>query len=88
VGHTLRSSGLLRVKVSQDRVFQFASKLMEVRRRVVYVAPTRRLRRGQVEDGRIDAMDCVGLCYPCFIVFFVLVPRGVLVFYYFAWAYK
>jgi hypothetical protein len=38
VGHTSKSSGLLHVKASRARVSQFASKLVEVRRRVVHVA--------------------------------------------------
>jgi hypothetical protein len=75
-GHTSRSSGLLHVEASQARVSQFASKLMEVRRLVVHVAPSWWLHRGQVEDGRVDATGCVGPCYPCFAVFFVLGPRG------------
>jgi hypothetical protein len=38
-----------------------------------------------VKDKQVDAMDCVGPCYPCFVVFIVLGPMGILVF---AWAYK
>jgi hypothetical protein len=30
-------------------------------------------------DGRVDATGCVGLCYPCFIVFFLLGHRDVVV---------
>jgi hypothetical protein len=33
-----------------------ASRLAEARRRVVHVAPSQRLLRDQVEDGRVDAM--------------------------------
>jgi hypothetical protein len=43
------------------------------------VAPSRRLRRRQTEVGRIDAMDCVGPCYPFFTVFLLLGSRGVVV---------
>jgi hypothetical protein len=43
------------------------------------VVPSQRLRRRQGEDGRVDAMGCVGLCYPCFTVFFLLDPSGVVV---------
>jgi hypothetical protein len=50
-GHTSRSSCLLRVEASRGRIFQFASKLTDVRRCVVHVEPSWRLRRGQVEDG-------------------------------------
>jgi hypothetical protein len=45
------------------------SRLVEVRRRVVHVTPSLRLRQTQVDDGRIDAMGCVGPCYLCFAVF-------------------
>jgi hypothetical protein len=43
------------------------------------VAPSQRLRRRQAEDGRVDATGCIGLCYPCFAVFLLLGPRGVVV---------
>jgi hypothetical protein len=33
----------------------------------------------QVEDGRVDAMDCVGPSYPTFIFFNVLVSSGIVV---------
>jgi hypothetical protein len=36
VGHTLRSSGLVRMEASRDRIFQFASRLMKARRRMVH----------------------------------------------------
>jgi hypothetical protein len=58
-----------------------ASRLVEARRRVVHVAPSRRLRRDQVENGRVNTTDCVRLCYPYFIIFYVLGPRGIVVFY-------
>jgi hypothetical protein len=45
----------------------------------VHVAPSRRLRRRQVEDGWVDAMSYVRPCYPTFAVFNVLVPRGIVV---------
>jgi hypothetical protein len=80
-GHTSRSSGLLHVEVSQARVSQFTSKLAEARRQVMHVALSWRSREDQVEDGWINAMGYVRLCYPCFAVFFVLGYRGNLVFY-------
>jgi hypothetical protein len=43
------------------------------------VAPSQRLRRRQAEAGRVDAMGCVGPCYPCFAVFLLLGLRGVIV---------
>jgi hypothetical protein len=57
-----------------------ASRLAKVRRRVVHVAPSRRLRRGQVEDGWVDAIGCVGPWYPYFVVFYVLGFRGIIAF--------
>jgi hypothetical protein len=57
-----------------------ASRLVEVRRRVVHVAPSWRLRQDQVEDEWVDVMGYVGPCYPYFIVFYVLGPSGIVVF--------
>jgi hypothetical protein len=51
------------------------------------VAPLRRLRRRQVEDERVDVTGCVGPCYPTFVVFNVLVPRDIIVFYPFTLVY-
>jgi hypothetical protein len=50
----------------------------------VHVAPSWRLRRRQVEDGWVDAIGCVGPCYPTFTVFNVLGARGIVVFLPFA----
>jgi hypothetical protein len=44
------------------------------------MTPSQRLRRGQVEDGWVDVMGCVGPCYHYFAVFLVLGPRGIVVF--------
>jgi hypothetical protein len=35
-------------------------RLTDARRYVVHVAPLRRSRENQVEDGRVDTTDCVG----------------------------
>jgi hypothetical protein len=56
-----------------------ASRLAEARRRVVHVTPSWRLRQDQVKDGRVDAIGCVVPCYPYFVVFNVLGPRGVVI---------
>jgi hypothetical protein len=71
-GHASRSSGMLRMESSLARVSQSGLKTTEARRRVVHVAPSRRLRQRQVEDERFDVMDCVGPCYPTFTIFNVL----------------
>jgi hypothetical protein len=47
---------------------------------MVHVASSWRLRRDQAEDGRVDAIGCVGPYYPYFAVYFVLGPMGILVF--------
>jgi hypothetical protein len=43
-------------------------------------APSQKLCQVQVEDGRVDTTGCVGPCYSCFIIFFILGHRGSLVF--------
>jgi hypothetical protein len=62
-----------------------ASRLAEVCRQVVHVAPLRRSRENQVKDGRVDATDSIGPCNHYLVVFFILDPRDILVFYSFAW---
>jgi hypothetical protein len=52
------------------------------------MASSRRLRREEVEDGRVDTMGYVGPCYPKIVVSSVLGSRGIVVFLSFAWAYK
>jgi hypothetical protein len=69
MGHELRSNGLLNVEVSQDRVSSLASRLAEVQWRMVRMAPSRRLRRSQVEDGRVDKSACIRLFYHIFTIF-------------------
>jgi hypothetical protein len=58
-----------------------ASRLEEVQWRMVHMAPSRRSRVDEDEDRRVDVMGYVRLCYPCFVIFYVLGLRGVLVFY-------
>jgi hypothetical protein len=79
VGHASRSSGLLHLEASRSRVFQFSSKLVEERWVVVPMTSSWRLHEDEVEDGRIDAMGYIGLVYPNFVNFLILVPRGILV---------
>jgi hypothetical protein len=43
------------------------------------VASSERLRRRQVEDGRVDVMDCIRPYYRTFVVFNVLGTRGIVV---------
>jgi hypothetical protein len=59
VVHASRYSGLLGMEASWARIFQFASKLVEARRRVAHVTPSWRSREDQVEDGWVNEMSCV-----------------------------
>jgi hypothetical protein len=77
---TLRSSGLLRLEASRARVSQFASKLVEERRRVVHVVSSWSSCEDEAEDERIDVMGYIGLFYPYFTIFIVFGLRGILVF--------
>jgi hypothetical protein len=81
VGHTSRSSDLFHMKASQVRVSQFGLKNGVGAARMVHVTSSWRLHRGQVKNGWFDATDYVRPCYLCFVIFFVLGLRGVLVFY-------
>jgi hypothetical protein len=74
VGHVSRSSSLLYMEASRAKVFQFASKLVEARRRVMHIAPSWRSCENQVKDGWVNAMGCIGPYYPYFVVFIVLGP--------------
>jgi hypothetical protein len=56
-----------------------ASRLAEVRWRVVHVAPSWRSREDQVEDGQVDALGCVRVCYPYFVIFILLGYMGIFV---------
>jgi hypothetical protein len=47
---------------------------------MVHVASSQRLCRVEAEDSRVDAMTCIGPFSPNFAVFYVLGPRGILVF--------
>jgi hypothetical protein len=57
-----------------------ASRLVGAQQQVVHVAPSQRLHRDQVEDGRFDATGCVRPYYPYFAVFCELGPKGIVVF--------
>jgi hypothetical protein len=46
---------------------------------MVHVTSSCRLRRIKAEDERIDAMGRIGPFYPNFVVFYVLVLRGIIV---------
>jgi hypothetical protein len=55
---------------------------------VVHVAPSRKSCEDEAEDGRVNMTSYVRPYYRYFVVFIVLSPRGILVFYSFAWAYR
>jgi hypothetical protein len=56
-----------------------ALRLANARRWAMHVAPSQRLRWSQVKDGWVDATGYIGPCYPCFAVFMLLGPRGIVV---------
>jgi hypothetical protein len=78
-GHASRSSGLLRVEASLTRVSQSGLNTGGGETAGGATAPSRRLRQRQVEDERVDAMGCVGPCYPTFAVFNILGHRDIVV---------
>jgi hypothetical protein len=75
--HASRSSDLLHVKASLARVSQSGLKIGGGT--TTGVAPSQSLHWRQVEDGWVNAMGCVGPCYPTFAVFNALGPRGIVV---------
>jgi hypothetical protein len=78
--HASRSSDLVCVKVSRDRVFHSGLKTGGSAMTDGCMTPLRRLRRKQVEDRWVDAMGCVGPCYSCFAIFVLLGLMGIIVF--------
>jgi hypothetical protein len=80
VGHALRFRGLLRVEASQARIYQSGLKTGGGAARMVHVTLLLRLHRVEAEDGRVDATGYVRPFYPNFVIFYVLCPRGILVF--------
>jgi hypothetical protein len=79
VGHVLRSSGLLRLKVSRVRVFQSSLKTGGGATWMVHVASSQRSHGEEAEDGCVDAMGCIRLFYANFAIFIVLGHKGSLV---------
>jgi hypothetical protein len=66
VGHASTSSGLLGMEASLAKVFLSGLKTGGG----VTMGGAR---------GTIDVMGCVRPCYPCFVIFFLLGPRGIVV---------
>jgi hypothetical protein len=80
VGYVSRSSGLLRLEASQARVSQSGLKTCGGTARMVHVGSSWMLHGAEAKDRRVDAMGCVRPCYPYFVNFIVLGPKGILVF--------
>jgi hypothetical protein len=80
VGHALRSSGLLDLEASWARLSQSGLETGGGAAQMVHMASSRRLHRVGAEDGQVDATGCIGPFYPNFVVFFVLDPRGIVIF--------
>jgi hypothetical protein len=65
--------------VSQDRVSQSSLKTGGDTTRMVHMTSTRRLRGDKIKDGWVNAMCCIELFYPNFVVFIILSHKGSLV---------
>jgi hypothetical protein len=78
-GHTLGSSGLLRLEESRARVSQSGLKTGGGAARMVHMASSWRSRGDEAKDERIDATSYIRLFYPNFAVFIVLGHKGSLV---------
>jgi hypothetical protein len=59
MGHASTYSRLLHEETSRVRIFQSALKTCGSAARIVHVASSRMLRRGQVDDEQVDATGCV-----------------------------
>jgi hypothetical protein len=79
VGHVLRSCSLLHLEASWARISQSSLKTGGGVARMVHVASSSRSRGDEAEDGRVDAINCIRLFYPNFVIFFVLGHKGSLV---------
>jgi hypothetical protein len=77
--HASRSSGLLRLEVSRARVSQSSLKTSGSVTRMVHMASSQRSCGDEAKDRRVDAMGCIRLFYPNFVIFFVLGHKGSLV---------
>jgi hypothetical protein len=65
--------------MSQAEVSQFNLKTGGGMTQMVHVASSWRLREDEAEDGRVDAMGCIRLFYPNFVVFVLFGHKGSLV---------
>jgi hypothetical protein len=74
-----RSSCLLRLEASQARVSQSSLKTGRGTAQMVHVASSWRSHGDEDEKGPVDAMGCISLFYPNFVVFVVLGHMGSLV---------
>jgi hypothetical protein len=81
VGHTSRSSGLLHLEASRARISQSDLKTSGGAAQMVHVASSRRLCGDESKDRRVDAMRCIRLFYPNFVIFIVFGPGCNLVFW-------
>jgi hypothetical protein len=63
-GHTLRSSGMLRLEACRARVSQSGLMTGGGTARMVHVASSWRSHVDETENGWVDGMGCIGLFYP------------------------
>jgi hypothetical protein len=67
-GHALRSSDFLHLEASRASVFQSSLKTGKYAMWMVHVTSSQRSHGDEAEDGRVDAMGCIGLFYPNFVI--------------------
>jgi hypothetical protein len=70
---------LLHLEASRARVSQSSLKTSGGAVQMVHVSSSWRSRGDEAKDGRVNAMGCIILFYPNFVVFVVLVHNGSLV---------
>jgi hypothetical protein len=78
-GHASRSSGLLRLETSQARVSQSNLKTSRGAAWMVHVESSWMSRGDEAEDRLVNAMGCIRLFYPNFVISGVLGNKGSLV---------
>jgi hypothetical protein len=81
VGNTSISNSLFHLEASRGRVSQSGLKTGGGATWMVHVVSSQRSRGVEAKNGWINATGCIGFFYPNFVIFIVLGPWGILVFY-------
>jgi hypothetical protein len=67
-GYMLKSCGLLRLEAGRARIFQSSLKTGGGTTWMVHVASSQRSCEDEADDRCVDAMDCIVLFYPNYVV--------------------